>query len=124
MSGPVSFRLGLGRARARAHARAVFAVFAACALAPCSQPSFLRCSGFIDLGAGLAVGISGLAAGFAIGIVGDSGVRGTAQQPKVCRQRCHEGRLWPLCFAFLAALAANVAAHLLSPPPPHSSSSV
>ena len=40
-------------------------------------------SGFIDLGAGLAVGISGLAAGFAIGIVGDSGVRGTAQQPRV-----------------------------------------
>ncbi len=39
--------------------------------------------GFIDLGAGLSVGISGLAAGFAIGIVGDSGVRGTAQQPKV-----------------------------------------
>ena len=39
--------------------------------------------GFIDLGAGLAVGISGLAAGFAIGIVGDSGVRGTAQQQKV-----------------------------------------
>jgi F0F1-type ATP synthase membrane subunit c/vacuolar-type H+-ATPase subunit K len=39
--------------------------------------------GFIDLGAGLAVGISGLAAGFAIGIVGDSGVRGTAQQPRV-----------------------------------------
>lgn len=40
-------------------------------------------SGFLDLGAGLSVGISGLAAGFAIGIVGDSGVRGTAQQPKV-----------------------------------------
>jgi len=40
-------------------------------------------AGFIDLGAGLAVGISGLAAGFAIGIVGDSGVRGTAQQPKL-----------------------------------------
>lgn len=39
--------------------------------------------GFIHLGAGLAVGFSGLAAGFAIGIVGDCGVRGTAQQPRL-----------------------------------------
>ncbi|KAI6140607.1 V-type ATPase [Pisolithus tinctorius] len=38
---------------------------------------------FIDLGAGLSVGLSGLAAGFAIGIVGDAGVRGTAQQPRL-----------------------------------------
>ncbi|XP_033218213.1 V-type proton ATPase 16 kDa proteolipid subunit-like [Belonocnema kinseyi] len=40
-------------------------------------------TGFIHLGAGLAVGFSGLAAGFAIGIVGDAGVRGTAQQPRL-----------------------------------------
>lgn len=56
-------------------------------------------TGFIQLGAGLAVGLSGLAAGyvfstfnvtemlmttsFAIGIVGDAGVRGTAQQPRL-----------------------------------------
>lgn len=39
--------------------------------------------GFIHLGAGLSVGFSGLAAGFAIGIVGDAGVRGTAQQPRL-----------------------------------------
>ncbi|KIY63784.1 V-type ATPase [Cylindrobasidium torrendii FP15055 ss-10] len=39
--------------------------------------------GFMQLGAGLAVGLSGLAAGFAIGIVGDAGVRGTAQQPRL-----------------------------------------
>jgi V-type H+-transporting ATPase 16kDa proteolipid subunit len=38
---------------------------------------------FMDMGAGLAVGLSGLAAGFAIGIVGDAGVRGTAQQPRL-----------------------------------------
>lgn len=38
---------------------------------------------FIQLGAGLSVGLSGLAAGFAIGIVGDAGVRGTAQQPRL-----------------------------------------
>jgi V-type H+-transporting ATPase 16kDa proteolipid subunit len=31
----------------------------------------------------LAVGLAGLAAGFAVGIVGDAGVRGTAQQPRL-----------------------------------------
>jgi V-type H+-transporting ATPase proteolipid subunit len=40
-------------------------------------------NGLLQLGAGLSVGLSGLAAGFAIGIVGDAGVRGVAQQPKL-----------------------------------------
>jgi V-type H+-transporting ATPase proteolipid subunit len=40
-------------------------------------------NGFVHLGAGLSVGFSGLAAGFAVGIVGDAGVRGTAQQPRL-----------------------------------------
>ena len=39
--------------------------------------------GFVHLGAGLSVGLSGLAAGYAIGIVGDAGVRGSAQQPRL-----------------------------------------
>lgn len=39
--------------------------------------------GFIQLGAGLSVGLAGLSAGIAIGIVGDAGVRGTAQQPRL-----------------------------------------
>jgi V-type H+-transporting ATPase 16kDa proteolipid subunit len=39
--------------------------------------------GYAHLAAGLSVGLSGLAAGMAIGIVGDSGVRATAQQPKL-----------------------------------------
>lgn len=38
---------------------------------------------FVQLGAGLSVGLSGLAAGFAVGIVGDAGVRGSAQQPRI-----------------------------------------
>jgi F0F1-type ATP synthase membrane subunit c/vacuolar-type H+-ATPase subunit K len=38
---------------------------------------------FLMLGAGLSVGISGLAAGFSIGIIGDAGVRSSAQQPKM-----------------------------------------
>jgi len=40
-------------------------------------------TGFIQLGAGLSVGLAGLAAGFAIGVVGDAGVRATAQQPRL-----------------------------------------
>lgn len=35
------------------------------------------------MAAGLCVGLSGLAAGIAIGIVGDAGVRATAQQPRL-----------------------------------------
>ena len=41
------------------------------------------CRAFLALGGGLSVGFSGLSAGFAIGIVGDAGVRGTAQQPRL-----------------------------------------
>lgn len=41
------------------------------------------CRSFKHLGAGLSVGLSGLAAGYAIGIVGDAGVRGTGQQPRL-----------------------------------------
>ncbi|CAH0386157.1 unnamed protein product [Bemisia tabaci] len=48
-----------------------------------SAENYSLFKGFIHLGAGLAVGFSGLAAGFAIGIVGDAGVRGTAQQPRL-----------------------------------------
>lgn len=31
----------------------------------------------------MSVGFAGLAAGFAVGIVGDAGVRGAAQQPRL-----------------------------------------
>jgi V-type H+-transporting ATPase proteolipid subunit len=40
-------------------------------------------TGYAHLAAGLACGLSGMAAGIAIGIVGDSGVRASAQQPKL-----------------------------------------
>ncbi|KAI1190562.1 V-type ATPase [Nemania serpens] len=39
--------------------------------------------GFMQLGAGISVGLCGLAAGFAIGIVGDAGVRASTQQPRL-----------------------------------------
>merc|ERR1711971_223695 len=48
-----------------------------------TDPNLPYGKGFADFGAGLAVGLSGLAAGMAIGIVGDAGVRATAQQPKL-----------------------------------------
>ena len=52
------------------------------------------------MGAGLSVGLSGLAAGFAVGIVGDAGVRGTAQQPR-----------FVLFFVLLRALALVLFSH-------------
>ncbi|EAZ63069.1 vacuolar ATPase V0 domain subunit c [Scheffersomyces stipitis CBS 6054] len=66
-------------------------------------------SGFIQLGAGLSVGLSGLAAGFAIGIVGDAGVRGNAQQP-----RLFVGMILILIFAEVLGLYGLIVALLLN----------
>jgi V-type H+-transporting ATPase proteolipid subunit len=60
---------------------------------------------FINLGAGLAVGLSGLSAGMAIGIVGDAGVRGTAQQPKL-----YVGMILILIFAEVLGLYGLITA--------------
>jgi len=64
---------------------------------------------FVDLGAGLSVGLSGLAAGFAIGIVGDAGVRGTAQQP-----RLFVGMILILIFAEVLGLYGLIVALMLT----------
>lgn len=64
---------------------------------------------FLQLGAGLSVGLSGLAAGFAIGIVGDAGVRGTAQQP-----RLFVGTILILIFAKVLGLYGLIVALILS----------
>ncbi|PIK47369.1 putative V-type proton ATPase 16 kDa proteolipid subunit isoform 3 [Apostichopus japonicus] len=64
---------------------------------------------FMHLGAGLSVGLSGMAAGFAIGIVGDSGVRGTAQQP-----RLFVGMILILIFAEVLGLYGLIVALILS----------
>jgi len=61
--------------------------------------------GFMHFGAGLAVGLSGLAAGFTIGIVGDAGVRGTAQQPKL-----YVGMILILIFAEVLGLYGLITA--------------
>ncbi|KAJ4343439.1 vacuolar ATPase V0 domain subunit c [Didymella pomorum] len=64
---------------------------------------------FIQLGAGLSVGLSGMAAGFAIGIVGDAGVRGTAQQP-----RLFVGMILILIFAEVLGLYGLIVALLMN----------
>jgi V-type H+-transporting ATPase 16kDa proteolipid subunit len=66
-------------------------------------------TGFIQLGAGLSVGLAGLAAGFAIGIVGDAGVRGTTQQPKL-----FVGMILILIFAEVLGLYGLIVALLLN----------
>ncbi|XP_035222981.1 V-type proton ATPase 16 kDa proteolipid subunit-like [Stegodyphus dumicola] len=65
--------------------------------------------GFLDFGAGLSVGISGMGAGFAIGIVGDAGVRGTAQQ-----QRLFVGMILILIFAEVLGLYGLIVALILT----------
>ncbi|VDO05879.1 unnamed protein product [Rodentolepis nana] len=61
-----------------------------------------------QLGAGLSVGLCGLAAGFAIGVVGDAGVRGAAQQP-----RLFVGMILILIFAEVLGLYGLIVALIL-----------
>ncbi|KAL3447587.1 vacuolar ATP synthase 16 kDa proteolipid subunit [Aspergillus insuetus] len=63
----------------------------------------------VQLGTGLAVGLAGLAAGFSIGIVGDAGVRATAQQPRV-----YVGMILILIFAEVLGLYGLIVALLMS----------
>ncbi|XP_037693013.1 V-type proton ATPase 16 kDa proteolipid subunit-like [Choloepus didactylus] len=64
---------------------------------------------FLQLGPGLSMGVNGLAAGFAIGIVGDSGVQGTAQQPQL-----FVGMILILIFAEVLGLCGLIVALILS----------
>ncbi|KAI1285536.1 V-type proton ATPase 16 kDa proteolipid subunit [Halotydeus destructor] len=74
-----------------------------------AEEGYTLFKGFCHLGAGLSVGLSGLAAGFAIGIVGDAGVRGTAQQP-----RLFVGMILILIFAEVLGLYGLIVALVLS----------
>eukprot|EP00871_Galdieria_phlegrea_P002732 jgi/Galph1/345/GphlegSOOS_G5048.1 len=75
-------------------------------IAETNYPYFL---GFAHLASGLANGLSGLAAGICIGIVGDAGVRATAQQPKL-----FVGMILILIFAEALALYGLIVALILS----------
>lgn len=80
------------------------------------------------MGAGLSVGLSGLAAGFAVGIVGDAGVRGTAQQPRYntyfhhcsfmgiafCFSRLYVGMILILIFAEVLGLYGLIVALIMT----------
>ncbi|KAG9509987.1 V-type proton ATPase 16 kDa proteolipid subunit, partial [Fragariocoptes setiger] len=72
-------------------------------------PEYKLYRGFLHLGAGLSVGLSGLAAGFAIGVVGDAGVRGIAQQP-----RLFVGMILILIFAEVLGLYGLIVALILT----------
>lgn len=73
------------------------------------ETSYTLYKSFCHLGAGLSVGLSGLAAGYAVGIVGDAGVRGTAQQP-----RLYVGMILILIFAEVLGLYGLIVALILS----------
>jgi len=73
------------------------------------QNTYTSYKGFAHLGSGLSVGLSGLAAGMAIGIVGDAGVRATAQQPKL-----FVGMILILIFAEALGLYGLIVALVLS----------
>ena len=47
------------------------------------QPRYSLFTGFGQFFAGLTIGLSGLAAGVCVGVVGDAGVRGFGQEPKL-----------------------------------------
>lgn len=61
----------------------VIAVLIANDMGPPPTQNYNLFAGFCHLGAGLSVGMSGLAAGYAIGVVGDMGVRAYMQQSRI-----------------------------------------
>ncbi|KAK7453462.1 hypothetical protein VKT23_011735 [Stygiomarasmius scandens] len=72
------------------------------------EPFMSLSHSFLLLGAGLSVGLAGIPSGFAIGIVGDAGVRGTAQQPKL-----YVGMILIVIFAEVLALYGLIIALML-----------
>ncbi|KAL5877811.1 H(+)-transporting V0 sector ATPase subunit c [Pyricularia oryzae] len=65
-------------------------------------------TGFMMLGAGLSVGLCGLASGFAIGVVGDAGVRASNLQP-----RLYVGMVLILIFAEVLGLYGVIVSILM-----------
>ncbi|KAK3576411.1 hypothetical protein CHS0354_026744 [Potamilus streckersoni] len=88
---------------------AIYGLVVAALIANSINADYTLFKSFTHLGAGLSVGLSGLAAGFAIGIVGDAGVRGTAQQP-----RLFVGMILILIFAEVLGLYGLIVALILA----------
>ncbi|KAI8907178.1 vacuolar ATP synthase 16 kDa proteolipid subunit [Gorgonomyces haynaldii] len=87
----------------------IYGVVVAVLLSGGLQQEMTLYAGFISLAAGLSVGLSGLGAGFAIGVVGDAGVRGSAQQP-----RLFVGMILILIFAEVLGLYGLIVALILN----------
>ncbi|KAH8171955.1 ATP synthase subunit C domain-containing protein [Sarocladium implicatum] len=86
----------------------VYGLVAAVIIANSLKEKMALFTGFMQFGGGLAVGLCGLAAGFAIGIVGDSGVRASTQQP-----RLYVGMVLILIFAEVLGLYGVVVSILM-----------
>jgi V-type H+-transporting ATPase proteolipid subunit len=106
----MDFMINSGRITAMAGIIAIYGLVVAVLIANgLDKEKYTLFKSFVDLGAGLSVGLSGLAAGFAIGIVGDAGVRGTAQQPKL-----FVGMILILIFAEVLGLYGLIVALMLN----------
>ncbi|KAL2205019.1 vacuolar ATP synthase 16 kDa proteolipid subunit [Sarocladium strictum] len=86
----------------------IYGLVAAVIIANSLQEKMALFTGFMQFGAGMAVGLCGLAAGFAIGIVGDSGVRASTVQP-----RLYVGMVLILIFAEVLGLYGVVVSILM-----------
>ncbi|KAF7299039.1 V-type proton ATPase proteolipid subunit [Mycena indigotica] len=84
----------------------VVSVLIAGSLTPTNYPLF---AGFVHLGAGLACGVTGMAAGYAIGLVGDSCVRAFVQE-----QRVFVGMVLILIFAEVLGLYGLIVALIMN----------
>ena len=84
----------------------IIAVFLATTIKDTGYTAF---KGFAHLAAGLAVGFSSLSAGMCIGVVGDAGVRGNAQQEKL-----FVGMILMLVFAEALGLYGLIVALILA----------
>lgn len=60
----------------------IYGLVVAVIIAPSVKEKSALHTNFMQLGAGLTVGLSCLSAGFTIGIIGDAGVRAAGQQPR------------------------------------------
>ncbi|CAG2197242.1 ATP6L [Mytilus edulis] len=88
---------------------AIYGLVVAALIANSIDKSYTLFKSFCHLGAGLSVGLSGLAAGFAIGIVGDAGSKRNAQQP-----RLFVGMILILIFAEVLGLYGLIVALILA----------
>ncbi|RDL41579.1 V-type proton ATPase proteolipid subunit [Venustampulla echinocandica] len=87
----------------------VISVLIAGDMGPPPQLNYSLFNGFMHLGCGLSVGLTGLAAGYAIGIVGDMGVRSYMKQSRI-----FVGMVLILIFAEVLGLYGLIVALILN----------